>query len=121
MKTTFCIVGATRGTGLLIAQQLLEGGSTVTFVARDPDTASEILGNRADIRPGDVTDARTIREAITEGYQAIFFTVAATAGIDGRALFGSKAMIRAVTYQGLLQQLPIHTQASNLRRDPNHA
>jgi uncharacterized protein YbjT (DUF2867 family) len=49
-----------------------------------------------------VTDARSIREAITEDYKAIFFTVAATGGIDGRALFGSKVMIRAVTYQGLL-------------------
>jgi uncharacterized protein YbjT (DUF2867 family) len=102
MKTTFCIVGATRGTGLLIAQQLLESGSNVRVVARDPDKASELLGNRADVRPGDVTDARSIREAITEDYKAIFFTVAATGGIDGRALFGPKLMIRAVTYQGLL-------------------
>ena len=102
MKTTFCIVGATRGTGLLIAQQLLEGRSNVRVVARDPDKAGELLGNRADVRPGDVTDARSIREAITEDYKAIFFTVAATGGIDGRALFGSKVMIRAVTYQGLL-------------------
>ena len=102
MKTTFCIVGATRGTGLLIAQQLLEGGSNVRVVARDPDKASEVLGDRADVHSGDVTDARSIREAITEDYKAIFFTVAATGGIDGRALFGSKVMIRSVTYQGLL-------------------
>jgi uncharacterized protein YbjT (DUF2867 family) len=37
-----------------------------------------------------------------EVYKAIFFTVSATGGIDGRALFGSKTVIREVTYQGLL-------------------
>jgi uncharacterized protein YbjT (DUF2867 family) len=102
MKTPFCIVGATRGTGLLIAQQLLEGGSNVRIIARDPDKASRLLGNRVDVRQGDVADARSIRDAITEEYKAIFFTVAATGGIGGRALFGSKTMIREVTYQGLL-------------------
>ena len=102
MKTTFCIVGATRGTGLLIAQQLLEGQSNLTVVARDPDKASRLFGSRADVRAGDVTDARSIRDAICEVDKAIFFTVSATGGIDGRALFGSKTMIREVTYQGLL-------------------
>ena len=62
MKTQFCIIGATRGTGLLITQQLLEGGSSVRVVARDPDKASRLLGNRADVRQGDVTDARSIRD-----------------------------------------------------------
>jgi uncharacterized protein YbjT (DUF2867 family) len=102
MKTTFCIVGATRGTGLLIAQQLLKAGSKVRVITRDPDKAGRLFGNRAEVRSGDVTDARSIRDAITENYKAIFFTVAATGGIDGRALFGSNVMIRAVTYQGLL-------------------
>ena len=88
MKTQFCIIGATRGTGLLITQQLLEGGSSVQVVARDPDKASRLLGDRADVRQGDVTDARSIRDALTEDYTAIFFTVAATGGIDGRGLFG---------------------------------
>jgi nucleoside-diphosphate-sugar epimerase len=102
MKATFCIIGATRGTGLLIAQQLLERGSNVTVVVRDPGKARRLLGNRADVRRGDVTDARSIRDALAEDYRAIFFTVAATGGIDGRALFGSKTQIRDVTYQGLL-------------------
>jgi uncharacterized protein YbjT (DUF2867 family) len=102
MKTTFCIVGATRGTGLLIAQQLLEGDSHVRVVARDPGKANRLLGGRADVRAGDVTDARSIRDALSEVCKAIFFTVSATGGIDGRALFGSKTKIREVTYQGLL-------------------
>jgi len=102
MKTKSCIVGATRGTGLLIAQQLLEGQSNLRVVARDPDKASRLFGSRADVRSGDVTDARSIRDAICGVDKAIFFTVSATGGIDGRALFGSKTMIREVTYQGLL-------------------
>jgi uncharacterized protein YbjT (DUF2867 family) len=102
MKTQFCIIGATRGTGLLITQQLLEGGSSVRVVARDPDKARRLLGNRADVRQGDVTNARSIRDALTADYRAIFFTVAATGGIDGRGLFGSRTMIRQVTCQGLL-------------------
>jgi nucleoside-diphosphate-sugar epimerase len=102
MKTHFCIVGATRGTGLLITQQLLQGGSSVRIIARDPDKASWLLGNQVDVSHGDVTDARSIREAIAEEYTAIFFTVAAIGGVDGRGLFGSRTMIREVTYQGLL-------------------
>ncbi|MBV8417864.1 MAG: NAD(P)H-binding protein, partial [Verrucomicrobia bacterium] len=102
MKTTYCIVGATRGTGLLIAQQLLAGEANVRVVARDPDKASRLLGRRVDVHPGDVTDARSIQDAICGVYQAIFFTVSATGGMDGRALFGSKTMIREVTYQGLV-------------------
>ena len=102
MKTAFCVVGATRGTGLLIAQQLLKGESNLRVVARDPDKARRLLGSRADVHPGDVSDARSIYDAICHVYKAIFFTVSATGGIDGRALFGSKTMIREVTYQGLL-------------------
>ena len=102
MKAASCIIGATRGAGLLIAQQLLERGSNVRVVVRDPGKARRLLGNRADVRRGDVTDAGSIRDAIAEDHRAIFFTVAATGGIDGRALFGSKTQIREVTYQGLL-------------------
>jgi nucleoside-diphosphate-sugar epimerase len=102
MSAQFCIIGATRGTGLLIAQQLLARGSNVKVVVRDPSKASRLLRSRADICQGDVIDARSIREAIAEDYRAIFFTVAATGGIDSRAMFGSKTKIREVTYQGLL-------------------
>jgi uncharacterized protein YbjT (DUF2867 family) len=80
----------------------LESGSSVRVVARDPDKASRLLGDRAHVRQGDVTDARSIRDVLTEDYTAIFFTVAATGGIERRGLFGSRTMIREVTYQGLL-------------------
>jgi uncharacterized protein YbjT (DUF2867 family) len=102
MKTQFCIVGATRGTGFLVAEQLLLSGFSVRIVARDPDKARQILGNRVEVIYGDVIDADSLRHALFEDCRAIFFTVAATGGIDGRGLFGSRAMIREVTYQGLV-------------------
>jgi uncharacterized protein YbjT (DUF2867 family) len=102
MKTEFCIVGGTRGTGFLIAQRLLHGGSSVRVLARDPDKARRLLGDRADVSYGDVTDANSLRDAITAEHRAIFFTVAASGGIDGRGLFASETPIRKVTYQGLV-------------------
>jgi uncharacterized protein YbjT (DUF2867 family) len=102
MKAQFCIVGATSGTGLLIARQLLRCGSVVRILARNPDKARQLLGNRVDVCHGDVTDARSVLDAITEVQRAIFFTVAATGGIDGRGLFASATRIRNVTYQGLI-------------------
>ena len=102
MKTQFCVVGATHGTGLLITQQLLQAGLSVRIIARNPDKARRLLGSRAEIRRGDVTDVRSVRDAITEDCRAIFFTVAATGGIDGRGLLASKTVLRDVTYQGLV-------------------
>ena len=102
MKTQFCIVGATRGTGLLITQRLLQAGASVRVVARNPERARRLLGKQADICHGDVTDAQSVGDAIAEDYRAIFFAVAATGGIDGRGLFAPETMIRNTTYQGLL-------------------
>ncbi|HTC13050.1 MAG TPA: NAD(P)H-binding protein [Chthoniobacterales bacterium] len=102
MKPKFCIVGATSGTGLRIARQLLQTGSDLRVLARYPDKARQLLGDRVDIFQGDVTDAQSLRGALAADDKAIFFTVAATGGMDGRGLFASETMIRNVTYQGLL-------------------
>jgi uncharacterized protein YbjT (DUF2867 family) len=102
MTTRFCIIGATSGTGLLITRQLLQGGLPARIVARDPDKARRVLDNQVEVRHGDVTDASSIRAAIAEDCTAIFFTVAAGGGIDGRGMFALGSMIREVTYQGLL-------------------
>jgi uncharacterized protein YbjT (DUF2867 family) len=105
MKDQFCIIGATSGTGLLIARQLLKDGLRVRIVARDPEKARRVLDNQVEVRHGDVTDAPSIRAAIGEDCTAIFFTVAAGGGIDGRGMFALGSMIREVTYQGLLNVL----------------
>ena len=102
MKTQFCIIGATSGTGLRIARQSMQGGFSVRVVARDPDKARRVLDNEVEVRPGDVTDGPSIRSAIAQDCTAIFFTVAAGGGIDGHGMFALESKIREVTYQGLV-------------------
>jgi uncharacterized protein YbjT (DUF2867 family) len=80
----------------------LQAGSNVRVLARNPDRARRLLGNRADIRHGDVTDPGSVRDALARDCKAIFFTVSATGGMGGRGLFASETMIRNVTYQGVL-------------------
>jgi uncharacterized protein YbjT (DUF2867 family) len=102
MANTFCIVGATRGTGLQIASQLLQRGKPVRVVARDPETARRLLGDRAQVLRADVTVPSSLRTALDADCRAIFFAVDITGGIGGRSFFGSASKIRDVTYQGLV-------------------
>ena len=102
MANTFCIVGTTRGTGLQIASQLLQRGKPVRVVARDPETARRLVGDRAQVLRADVTVPSSLRTALDADCQAIFFAVDITGGIGGRSFFGSASKIRDVTYQGLV-------------------
>jgi uncharacterized protein YbjT (DUF2867 family) len=102
MANTFCIVGATRGTGLQIASQLLQRGKPVRVVARDHETARRLLGDRAQVLRADVTVPSSLRTALDADCRAIFFAVDITGGIGGRSFFGSASKIRGVTYQGLV-------------------
>jgi uncharacterized protein YbjT (DUF2867 family) len=102
MASTFCVVGATRGTGLQIASQLLQRGKHVRVVARDPEKARRLLGDRAQVFGADVTVPSSLRTALNADFRAIFFAVDVTGGIGGRLFFGSASKIRDVTYQGLV-------------------
>jgi len=102
MASTFCVVGATRGTGLQIASQLLQRGKHVRVVARDPEKARRLLGDRAQVFGADVTVSSSLRPALDADCRAIFFAVDVTGGIGGRLFFGSASKIRDVTYQGLV-------------------
>jgi uncharacterized protein YbjT (DUF2867 family) len=102
MASTFCVVGATRGTGLQIASQLLQRGKHVRVVARDPETARRLLGDRAQVFGADVTVPSSLRMALDADCPAIFFAVDVTGGIGGRLFFGSASKIREVTYQGFV-------------------
>ena len=102
MASTFCVVGATRGTGLQIASQLLARGKHVRVVARDPEKARRLLGDRAQVFGADVTVPSSLRTALDADCRAIFFAVDVTGGIGGRLFFGSASKIRDVTYQGLV-------------------
>jgi NAD(P)-dependent dehydrogenase (short-subunit alcohol dehydrogenase family) len=102
MANTFCVVGATRGTGLQIASQLLQRGKHVRVVARDSEKARRLLGDRAQVFGADVTVPSSLRTALDADCRAIFFAVDVTGGIGGRLFFGSASKIRDVTYQGLV-------------------
>ena len=101
-RNTFCVVGATRGTGLQIATQLLQRGSKVRVVARNPRKASQLLGPQSEVIDGDVTAPGSLGAAINAACQAIFYAVDVSNGIAGRGLFSSVSLIRDVTYQGLV-------------------
>src|SRR6516165_1440943 len=102
MASTFCVIGATRGTGLHIASQLLQRGKHVRVGARDPEKARRLLGDRAQVFGADVTVSSSLRPALDADCRAIFFAVDVTGGIGGRLFFGSPSKIRDVTYQGLV-------------------
>jgi uncharacterized protein YbjT (DUF2867 family) len=102
MGKTYCVVGATRGTGLQIAKQLLQRGSKVRVIARDPEKARELLGARAEIFSGDVTVPDSLGGALNADCDAIFYAVDITGGIGGHSFFGSTSKIRDVTFQGLV-------------------
>jgi NAD(P)-dependent dehydrogenase (short-subunit alcohol dehydrogenase family) len=87
MKTSYCVIGCTRGTGLQIASQLAERGAPVLGVARDPAKARDLLPAAVEIRAGDVTDPGSLRAAQLGACRAIFFAVDITGGIGGRGFF----------------------------------
>ncbi len=107
LADTFCVVGATRGTGLQIARQLLQRGSKVCVVARDPSKARQLFGAQVQVQAGDVTVPSSLRESLDAQCQAIFFAVDPTGGIGGRSFFGSRTMIRDVSYQGLVNVVEV--------------
>ncbi len=92
------VIGATRGTGTLIAQRLLETGYLVRALAREPDRARAILGPRVEIVKGDVTRRETLAPAIRGARHIID-----TAGVTRRP--ASEKDIIAVEYEGVLNVL----------------
>jgi len=97
------VVGGTRGTGLLIANLLLESGYDVRVLARRPKTAGR-LGSSADVVHGDVTRTETLSSPVKDIRHLIF-----TAGVAvGPAL---EKTIVATEYQGVLNTLTAARQA----------
>ena len=85
-----------------IARLLLQRGDKVRVVARDPEKAQQLLGDRAQVFGGDVTVPNSLRAALDADCRSIFFAVDITGGVGGRSFFGSASKIRDVTYQGLV-------------------
>jgi len=93
------VIGATRGTGLLIAQLLAREGVSVRALARDPARAAEALGQDARVVAGDITRPESLPPAIENATHIVF-----TAGRrSGRP--ASESAIRDTEYQGVLNTL----------------
>src|SRR6185503_11369358 len=84
------VVGGTRGTGLLAAQQLQQVGCPVRVLARSPERAAALLGRGIDVVGGDLTDAASL-EAAMAGVTGVVFTAGVRSGT-----FATEATIRAV-------------------------
>ena len=98
------VVGGTRGTGLLIANLLLESGYDVRVVARRPPKTPGRLGSSADVVHGDVTRTETLSSPVKDVRHLIF-----TAGVAvGPA---REKTIVATEYQGVLNTLTAARQA----------
>lgn len=92
----YAVVGASRGTGLLITEGLAANQKSVRAISRNPPPASEFVEPFS----ADVTSPESISKALDDEFKAIFYTVDKTGGFGGHGLFASRQAIREVTYHG---------------------
>ncbi len=93
------VIGATRGTGLLIAQRLTQAGVTVRALARDPARAAEALGPAVDVVSGDITRPESLPPAM-EDVRHIVFTAGRRSNRPAR-----EDAVRDTEYQGVVNTL----------------
>jgi uncharacterized protein YbjT (DUF2867 family) len=96
---TVLVVGATRGTGAIIATRLKQRGTRVRVLARRPERAAATLGEGFDIVAGDVTKPDTLPAAVA-GVSHIVYT----AGVQSYRL-AREAIIRLTEYGGPVNTL----------------
>jgi uncharacterized protein YbjT (DUF2867 family) len=92
-------IGATRGTGLLIARLLTQAGVAVRAVARDPARATEALGPAVEVVAGDITHPESLPPAI-ENVSHIVFTAGLRSNRPAR-----EESVRDTEYQGVVNTL----------------
>lgn len=92
------VIGATQGTGRLVADRLLREGTPVRVLARSPDKARGIFGERAEVVRGDLTKPETLAPAI-RGTGAIVLT----AGVTKRP--APERLVKATEFDGTLNVL----------------
>ena len=98
------LVGGTRGTGLLIANLLLQRGYPVRALARNPSRAAQRLGPKVDIVLGDVTRPETLSSAV-RGVTHLIFTAGVAVGP------AREKLIIATEYQGVVNAITSARQA----------
>ena len=93
------VIGATRGTGLLIARLLSQAGVAVRALARDPARATEALGPAVEVVAGDITHPESLPRAI-ESVSHIVFTAGRRSNRPAR-----EESVRDTEYQGVVNTL----------------
>lgn len=96
---TVLVVGATRGTGAIIAARLRQVGERVRVLARRPDRAAEALGEGFDIVAGDVTKPDTLPAAIAGVTHIVY-----TAGVQSWRL-AQQPIVRLTEFGGTVNTL----------------
>ena len=99
------LIGGTRGTGLLIARSLVERGTPIRVLARDPDRAIGQLGSAPEIIRGDLTREATLDPAVA-GVRHIIFT----AGCRSGRPVGPR-QVRRTEYEGVVHTLRAASRA----------
>ena len=93
------LIGATRGTGLLIARLLEREGRTIRVLARDAVRARGLFSSGVDVVPGYITKKETLLGAIS-GATHIVFTAGQRSGRPVR-----EAKVKETEYKGVLNTL----------------
>jgi uncharacterized protein YbjT (DUF2867 family) len=92
-------IGATRGTGLLIARLLTQAGVPVRALARDPARATEALGPAVEVVSGDITHSESLPPAIQNVSHIVF-----TAGLRSNRPAREES-VQDTEYQGVVNTL----------------
>ena len=92
----YAVVGASRGVGLALTEQLSRDGDGVRAISRSP------LPGSSHVEPfsADVTNSGSLATALDDDFDAVFFTVESSGGVNGRGLFAKKDAVRETTYMG---------------------
>ncbi len=104
MNERVLVIGATRGTGFLIANLLLQHGYRVGAVARNEPEARRKLGAGVDVVAADITKPETLRAAVKDADHIVF-----TAGVTKRP--AGEQLIRTTEYDGVRNTLAAATEA----------
>ena len=96
---TILVIGGSRGTGLLVAQQLRNRGEGVRVLARNPERAASRLGTTVEVVPGDITNPKTLPPAIA-GVSHMVFTAGVRSGRPARS-----SRVKETEYDGMLNTL----------------
>lgn len=98
------VIGATGGTGQLVAQRLLQEGYQVRVLARDAERAKQVLGTSVEIVQGDVTRPASLRPAVERVDYIIY-----TAGVTRRP--AAEALVKATEYNGVRNTIAAAAEA----------